>query len=89
MTKFETFEKLKDYLSDELGATKIEQASPILDTLVHEILYEEHLPTVHDKLAGVLSKREINQYLHHLATYAVKQKNMNEEVERRMARERQ
>ena len=72
MEKFETFEKIKDFLSDELGSGKVEQASPILESLVDQILYEEHLPKVHAQLEGILTKGQVNQYLHHLATYAFK-----------------
>lgn len=68
LSRYNTIERIKDYLEQEIGKEMLDKAHPILKEFGDEILYESNIPLVIDKLDGILSEEEVVQYLHFFAT---------------------
>ena len=65
---YNTFERIKDYLELEIGLEVLSKAHPILKEFGDDILYENNIPLVIEKLKGIVSEEEVVKYLHFFAT---------------------
>lgn len=68
LEKYNNVERIKDYLEIEIGKDVLEKAHPILKELGDDILYEQNIPDVIDKLKGILSEDKVKYYLHFFAS---------------------
>ena len=68
LTRYNTIERVRDYLEQEIGEEILAKAHPILKEFGDDILYENNIPLVIRKLEGILSRDEVMQYLHFFAT---------------------
>ena len=68
LTRYNTIERVRDYLEQEIGEEILSKAHPILKEFGDDILYENNIPLVIRKLEGILSRDEVMQYLHFFAT---------------------
>jgi hypothetical protein len=69
LARYNTIERIKDYLESEIGNEVLSKAHPVLKEFGDDILYENNIPSVIEKLNGILSEEEIAQYLHFFASW--------------------
>ena len=67
--KYNSTDRIKLYLEEEIGQELLSKAHPILKEFGDDILYENNIPLVVDKLQGILSENEVVKYLHFFATW--------------------
>lgn len=68
LEKYNTIDRIKEYLEDEIGKDVLEKAHPILKEFGDDILYQNNIPEVTKKLKGILSEDEVIKNLHFFAT---------------------
>lgn len=68
LTKYNNIERIKDYLENEIGRDVYEKAHPILKEFGDDILYENNIPDVIEKLGGIMWEEDVVKYLHFFAT---------------------
>lgn len=68
LSRYNSIERIKEYLTDEIGQDLLNKAHPILKEFGDDILYENNIPLVIDQLDGILSEEEVVRYLHFFAT---------------------
>lgn len=54
LTKYNNIERIKDYLENEIGRDVLDKAHPILKEFGDDILYENNIPDVIEKLGGIM-----------------------------------
>mmetsp|Transcript_38722 Transcript_38722/g.38271 ORF Transcript_38722/g.38271 Transcript_38722/m.38271 type:complete len:271 (+) Transcript_38722:568-1380(+) len=65
---YNTFDRIKEYLEEEIGEEILTKAHPILKEFGDDILYEKNIPKVVEKLSGIVKEDEVIKYLHFFAT---------------------
>ena len=68
LEEYNTYERIKEYLENEIGEEILTKAHPILKQFGEDILYENNIPEVTEKLKGILSEEDVHKYLHFFAT---------------------
>lgn len=68
LSRYDNIERIKEYLENEIGKDILSKAHPILREFGDDILYENNIPNVIQKLKGIVSEDEVVKYLHFFAT---------------------
>lgn len=68
LEKYNTFERIKEYLQEEIGKEVLDKAHPVLKEFGDDILYEKNIPKVVERLEGIVGENEVVKYLHFFAT---------------------